>query len=220
MPARTFLTIATVVAVGPACAGSPEPAATALPEPQVYAAKLDAEERYWWQQPEQVIALLQCSEGMTVVDLGAGTGYFLPHLSKAVGATGHVLALDVDPAVFDAMHRRVARDRLLNVRPLQVPADDPTLTPRSIDRVLVVNTWHHLSDRVEYAEKLLRAMRSGGRLVIVDFDEDSPMGPPQEWRLAREAVRDELRAAGFDAAIVEESLPYQYVVVGRVAPPG
>jgi predicted methyltransferase len=97
-----------------------------------------------------------------------------------------------------------------------VASDDPALASRSVDRVLIVNTWHHISERVAYAEKLLAALRPGGLLLIVDFTMDSPAGPPPQKRLTHDTVVSELEAAGFAAKVVEESLPYQYVVAARV----
>ena len=186
-----------------------------LPDPQTYAAKMDAKERYWWQRPEQVVDLLECMPGMTVVDLGAGTGYFLPYLSSAVGRSGRVLALDVERPMVDILYQRVRRDRLYNVSPRVVPPDDPALTPRSVARELVVNTWHHLSHRVAYAEKLFEALRPGGLVLIVDFNQNSPKGPPVEFRLRPITVVGELESAGFSTQVLEESLPYQYAVLGR-----
>jgi predicted methyltransferase len=85
-----------------------------------------------------------------------------------------------------------------------------------VDRILVVNTWHHISNRVSYAEKLLAALRPGGLLLIVDFTMDSPEGPPPRLRLTNDTVVRELETAGFTVDVVEESLPYQYVIGGRV----
>lgn len=233
MTLQAIPAIVLLAALGSGCGGSSsQPSTTALtpeprhghssgtheglPDPQTYAAKMDAKERYWWQRPEQVVELLECMPGLTVVDLGAGTGYFLPYLSSAVGRSGRVLALDVERPMVDILYQRVRRDRLYNVSPRVVPPDDPVLPPRSVDRVLVVNTWHHLTDRVAYAEKLRRALRPGGRILIVDFDENSPEGPPVEFRLLPNTVVGELESAGFAAEVLKESLPYQYAIVGRV----
>jgi cyclopropane fatty-acyl-phospholipid synthase-like methyltransferase len=153
---------------------------------------------------------------MTIVDLGAGTGYFLRYLSKAVGREGRVLALDISRSSIDWMSARVEREELGNVRPEIVAPDDPALAPRSVDRILVANTWHHISNRLDYAEKLLTALRPEGLLLIVDFTIDSPEGPPPEMRLTHDTVLRELEAAGFATEILEEALPYHYVIAGRV----
>lgn len=223
MKARTIPAILLLAALGLSCKGSstqppPTTPASGLPDPQAYAAQLDAKDRYWWQQPARVVELLDCSPGMTVVDLGAGTGYFLPYLSRAVGQSGRVLGLDVERSMVDVMTQRVQRERLQNVSPRLVSAEDPALAPGSVDRVLVVNTWHHLTDRVPYAKKLLEALRPGGRVLIVDFDEDSPEGPPLEMRLPPSTVIAELESAGFSPELLEERLPYQYAIAGHLKP--
>ncbi|MGB8332228.1 MAG: methyltransferase [Polyangiales bacterium] len=186
-----------------------------FPDPQTYAQHLDDPGRDQWQKPKEVLRLLECLPGMTAVDLGAGTGYFIDYLSQAVGPEGRVLALDPDRSMIDALYERIAREGLQNVRPEKVAPDDPALALRSVDRVLVVNTWHHISKRVGYARKLLSALRPGGLLLIVDFTMDSPEGPPPHRRLTRDTVLRELETAGFAAAVIEESLPYQYAVAGR-----
>ena len=110
---------------------------------------------------------------------------------------------------------RIETEGLSNVRPIVVPPDDPELGAGSVDRVLVANTWHHISGRVEYAKKLRASMRPGGLVLVVDFTLDSPEGPPPDHRLAMDRVVGELEAAGFEAEVLNESLPYQYVVAGR-----
>lgn len=187
-----------------------------FPDPQTYADRLDDPKRDGWQMPAQVVERLACSPGMTVVDLGAGTGYFARYLSDAVGPEGRVLALDTDGAMVDAIHARIERDGLRNVEPGMITSDDPALAPRSVDRILIVNTWHHISDRVAYAERLRAALGPGGLLLIVDFTTNSPHGPPPQMRLTDDTVRRELVAAGFKTELMEEPLPYQYVVAGRL----
>jgi len=187
-----------------------------LADPQTYAHSLDDPERDDWQKPEEVLVHLECRPGMTVVDLGAGTGYFVGYLSQAVGPKGRVLALDTERVMVETIEARIEREALRNVTPGMVTTDEPALTPGSGDRILIVNTWHHISDRVEYAKKLLRALAPGGLLLIVDFTLESPHGPPPQMRLTDDTVRRELRAAGLRAELLDESLPYQYLVAGRL----
>ena len=133
-----------------------------FPDPQTYAERLDDPGRDDWQMPEEVVEQLECRPGMTVVDLGAGTGYFVGYLSAAVDRQGRVLALDTDRSMVDRIQARIERDGLRNVKPGLIGADDPGLAPRSVDRILIVNTWHHISNRLKYAEKLRAALRPGG----------------------------------------------------------
>ena len=177
-----------------------------------WAALFDDPERDAWQRPTEVVELLAIAPGMSVVDLGAGTGYFLPHLAPAVGDSGRVIALDVEPAMVEHMQQRIADNAIPSAEARVVPPDDPQLDPASVDRILVVDTWHHISDRVAYARKLRDALREGGFVLVVDFTLDAPQGPPPEMRLAPEAVAEELRQAGLAPTILGEELPMQYAV--------
>lgn len=187
-----------------------------LPDLQSYAHRLDDPERDAWQRPDEVIELLDCPPGGTVVDLGVGTGYFIRYLSAAVADDGLVLALDVEPSAIQLVTARAKEEGLQNVRAQIVAPDDPALPRRSVDRVLVVNTWHHIEGRVDYAKKLLPALRRRGQVLVVDLTMDSPIGPPPEKRLTVDTVVAELEAGGFATEILEETLPHHYVVAGRV----
>lgn len=183
-----------------------------------WVAAFDDPARAEWQKPEHVIALMEMAEGMTVADLGAGTGYFLPYLSRAVGPGGKVLGLDVEPNLVDHMTKRAAKEGLANVEARAVAPDDPGLDPGSVDRVLIVDTWHHLPDRVAYAKKIAAALKPGGRIFVVDFTLESERGPAPKHKLSEEALIAELAAAGLAARVLEEDLPDQYVVEAELRP--
>ncbi len=185
-------------------------------DPERWSKVFDNPERDAWQMPDAVVAAMQMKPGMTVADIGAGTGYFLSRLAQAVGPSGKVLALDVEPSLVEHMRERAAGAGLSNVEAKVVDPADPGLPPASVDRILIVNTWHHIADRSAYAAKLARALKPGGELHVVDFDVDSPRGPSADHKLAPDAVIEELRAGGFEARTISEPLPDQYVVVGTV----
>jgi ubiquinone/menaquinone biosynthesis C-methylase UbiE len=180
-----------------------------------FARHFDGAERDIWQKPAEVVRFLELTAGQVVADIGAGTGYFLPHLSKTAGTQGRVLALDVEPNMVEYMNQRSRKSGFANVEARVVAPDDPGLAPASVDHILVVNTWHHVDDRVRYAGKLARALRPAGTLLIVDFTLESDQGPPREHRLSAEQVVKELEGGGFRAEVVRgETLPKQYLVRG------
>ncbi len=168
-----------------------------------------------WQKPAHVVALMKLEPGSTVVDLGAGTGYFLPFLSQGVGSTGKVLALDVEPDMVRYIRERAVREKLANVEARVIKGDDPELAAASVDRVLIVDTWHHIPERRAYAAKLARALRPHGMIFVVDFTMEAAHGPPKHHRLAPAQVIEELASAGLAAKTVPSELPEQYVVVGQ-----
>lgn len=184
-----------------------------------FAAIFDDPARDEWQRPGEVVALLDAAPGMIVADLGAGTGYFEPHLARAVGGEGRVLALDVEPTMVAHMRERFAEAGLANVEARRVAPDDPGLARHGVDRILIVDTWHHIAHRERYAAKLRDGLRPGGSVLVVDFTSDSPHGPPEPMRLPAAAVAAELAAGGLAVEILSETLPFQYAVRGRAESP-
>lgn len=182
--------------------------------PEQWAKVFDDPARDAWQKPDEVVALMGITSAMTVADLGAGTGYFIGRLAQAA-ATGRVLAVDVEPSMVDYLKGRGQRDGWRNVTAQLATANDPTLPAASLDRILIVDVWHHLSDRPAYAAKLALALKPGGAVFVVDFEMDSPMGPGKAHRLLPTALAAELQTAGLVTSMATESLPHQYIVVGR-----
>jgi ubiquinone/menaquinone biosynthesis C-methylase UbiE len=170
--------------------------------------------RATWQQPAKVVAALALAPGMLVADLGAGTGYFERALSEAVGARGAVLAVEIEPNLVVHLRARAEREGTVNVTPVLGSAADPRLPAGRVDRVLLVDTYHHLDDRVAYFRRLRAALAPGGRVVVVDWEKrEDDVGPPLDHRLAREQVVDEMARAGYRAIDAGERLPHQYVLV-------
>lgn len=153
---------------------------------------------------------------MRVADLGAGTGYLSPYLSRAVGPTGGVLAVENEPSLVVYLRDRAERESIENLTPVLASSNDPRIPPGSVDLVVMLDTYHHLDDRVAYARRLARALRRGGRVAIIDWQKrDLPVGPPLDHKLAREDVLAEMQAAGYRLAGEPTLLPYQYFLVFR-----
>lgn len=177
-----------------------------------WAKRFDDPERDAWQKPAHVVEVMKIDAGMRVADIGAGTGYFLPYLSRAVGENGSVEGLDIESDMVRYMTERAAREALANVSARVVATDDPGLAAGSTDRILIVDTWHHIRDRVAYSKKLAAALSDRGAIYIVDFTMESEHGPPVSHRLEASSIVAELEAAGLSARVLEETLPNQYVV--------
>jgi ubiquinone/menaquinone biosynthesis C-methylase UbiE len=183
-----------------------------------WAKRFDDPGRDAWQKPAHVAELLALAPGMTAVDLGAGTGYFGRYLSEPVGASGKLLTLDVEPNMITYMKERFAKEGLANAEPRVCPTDSTGLSTASADRILIVDTWHHIEHRGEYAKHLAGVLRPGGFVLIVDFTQETEKGPPRQHRIRAEQVIEELEAGGLDATLVDETLPDQYAVKGSKKP--
>lgn len=216
MPLRASVVLGFALAV----AYAPE---TALgrthPSHERYVAHLESAERSAWQKPDEVVRALGLRGGETVVDLGAGTGYFATRLARAVGEAGVVKALDVDGELLAYLKRRLEKERISNVDAALVPKDDPKLPPASVDLVFLANVYHHLPDRPAYLAKMVPALREGGRIAIVDYEkrEGIPDAPPLDERVDRSVTIEELRRAGLRLEREVELLPRQYFLVFALA---
>lgn len=189
-------------------------------DPSKYVPAWNSPERDAWQKPDEIVAALGVAPGATVVDLGTGTGYLLPALSKAVGPSGRVMAHDLEPAMLKFIEESAAREGWKNVVTAQGAADDPRLASGSVDAIVTLNVWHHIENRGAYAARLREALKPGGSFVVVDFlkEETEGFGPPMSMRLTADDVSADLVAGGFVVDVVAETMPRHYVVRGRRAP--
>lgn len=184
--------------------------------PEELAAAFDDPERDEWQMPPRVIEALGLRADSVVADIGAGTGYFSMRLARAV-PQGTVYAVDIEPAMLDFLRKRAAAEHASNVVPVQAGAATPNL-PNAVDVVLIVNTYHHLPERVSYFEHLKRSLRPTGRVAIVDFRKESPSGPPPEFRFEAAEIIAEMTAAGYRVEQRHEFLPRQHFLVFSPVP--
>src|SRR5690606_28472107 len=124
---------------------------------------------------DEVIGALGLEADDVVADIGSGTGYFAARLAAAV-PKGRVYGVDLEPDMVDYLAERARREQLPNLVAIQGSADDPRL-PDPVDLILMVDTYHHIEDRERYFRRLLPALAPGGRVAIIDFRMDSPVGP-------------------------------------------
>jgi predicted methyltransferase len=175
---------------------------------------LERPDREAREQPERVLDLLGVTAGMTVADVGAGTGYFTVRIAKRVGPDGAVIATDVQPEMVTMLEDRVAKDQLANVRVVRAGEHAANLPAACCDLVLMVDVYHELADPPGVMAGVRAALRAGGRLALVEYrgeDPDVPIKPEHKMTLAR--IRDELEPLGFAFVDSLEQLPDQRIVV-------
>jgi ubiquinone/menaquinone biosynthesis C-methylase UbiE len=186
-------------------------------DPAAYIASLDDPARDAYQKPDEVLKALALREGEVVADIGAGSGYFTLRFARAVGDAGRVYAVDVSPDMIRHLNRRLRDAGVRNVVPVLSDPDDPLLPDASVDRFVIVDTWHHIDDQPKYLGLLKRMLKPGGQVVHIDFQKsDLPVGPPPGMKIAREDLVRQMEAAGFRLAAEHAFLPYQYFLVFAV----
>lgn len=203
---------ATVLAVAPARAQSPETHQHSFSDAEKWAHVFDDPARDEWQKPHEVIQALGLKPDAVVADLGAGTGYFAARLANMLRGAGRVYAADLEPDMVKHLAKRAKEERLPNLVPVQATPRDARL-PAKVDLVLLVDVYHHIDDRERYFARLKRSLKPGGRLAVIDFRLDSPEGPPKEARIAPDEVKAELAKAGYSFVEEHGFLPRQYFLI-------
>jgi SAM-dependent methyltransferase len=151
----------------------------------------------------------------SVADIGAGTGYFSVRLARAV-PSATVYAVDIEQAMLGYLRKRAEAEHLKNIVPVLASSASPDL-PQPVDLVLIVDTYHHLPNRVAYFRDLRKSLKPDARVAIVDFRKDAPEGPPVEFRFTAEQIESELGEAGYRLDARHDFLPRQHFVIFRVA---
>jgi predicted methyltransferase len=176
-------------------AGAP---ADAFPQPDRPVADIispiwhDENERDKAGEPQQLVGLLGIQPGMTVADIGAGSGYYVVRLSPIVGASGRVIAEDVVPDYLDNLRRRVRDLGLANVDIVRGEAHDPKLPAQSLDLAILVHMYHEIAQPYALLYNLVPALKPGARIGIVDaFAPTAQHGTPPGL------LRCELQAVGY-----------------------
>lgn len=165
-----------------------------------------------WQQPEVVLAALAPLPGKTVVDVGAGTGYFTRHLLSQRRGPARIIALESDSVLLRYL-RAALPDPRLQLRSSHAALDG--LAPGEADRLLMVQRLGELAEPEALLRALLRSLRPDGWLLVVE--PRAAARPPEAVSLAHavstaDAIRM-LQRAGFRSFAVDSTLlPYHYML--------
>lgn len=162
-----------------------------------YIAGLESNDRIRDLDPDKVLAKLALFPEAVVADVGCGPGVFALRFARAC-PRGVVFAVDVEPRQLDALREQLLAGGFENVVPVLASYSTPHLPTASCDLIFIADTYHHIDDRVAYMRRLARALRSGGRLAVLEYKPGPlPVGPPPEKKLAAGEMQRELSEAGW-----------------------
>ncbi|MCX6588777.1 MAG: class I SAM-dependent methyltransferase [Acidobacteria bacterium] len=175
---------------------------------------LERGEREREENPAKAIRALDIQPGMTVCDLGAGSGYYTVRMSRLVGPTGKVYAVDIQPRMLELLTRRLRSDGIQNVVPVLSTEDDPKLPPQSQDLILLVDVYHEFARPQIMLRRMREALKDDGRLVLLEFRKEDESVPIRlEHKMSIAEVKAELEPEGFRIDKVLDVLPWQHIFV-------
>ncbi len=180
------------------------------------AAWLERPERMAEERPDLVLAALELTPGMTVADIGAGSGYFSWRMAERVGSGGTVYAVDIQPEMIGILRRQMAQRGAANVKPILGAVTNPRLPAEQLDLVLMVDVYHEFEYPYEMLGAIARALKPGGRVVFVEYRGDDPAVPIKPLHTMTEAqVRKEAALQSLEWVKTVSDLPWQQVIVFR-----
>jgi ubiquinone/menaquinone biosynthesis C-methylase UbiE len=180
---------------------------------------LERAEREEEEQPQKLVELMALRPAEVVADIGAGTGYFSFRMAAKV-PDGKVLAVDIQQEMLDLL-KQAARSRgVKNVEPVLGKIDDPCLPPASVDVALMVDAYHEFDHPREMMEGIVRGLKPGGRVVLVEYRAEDPDVPIKPLHKMTEAqAKKELAAVGLEHVKTHPDLPRQHVMIFRKPEP-
>lgn len=142
-------------------------------------------------QIDRVMDILKISEGKSVADVGAGSGWFTTRAAKRIGSKGTVYAVEINQEYINYINERAKKEGLGNIRTVLGTEDDPKLSPASVDACLMLKTYHEIGQPILVLKQLRKALRGDGLLGIIDRN-----GKGDDHGIAKQQVIDEAKRAG------------------------
>lgn len=179
------------------------------PNVEEFLGKFEAESREVFLRREEILAACDIRPGQTVADIGAGTGLFTRPFAVAVGNQGRVIAVDISQGFLDHITTTSRAAGLSNIDTLLCKADSTELPENTVDVAFICDTYHHFEFPNKTLHSLFRAMKAGGRVVLIDFRRVE--GESSDWvmghvRAGQEVFEKEMAEAGFQKLSEEREL--------------
>ena len=176
---------------------------------------LERPEREKEEQPKKLYKALALKPGMVVADIGAGSGFHSFRIAPQVGDTGKVLAVDIQPEMLALIKDKAKKLGVDNVEPVKGTALDPKLPAAGVDLIFMVDVYHEFSHPYEMTEKMVAALKPGGRLAFVEYRLEDPKVPIKlvHKMSERQVIKEMDQFPNMKHVGTDESLPWQHVVL-------
>lgn len=162
-----------------------------------------------------LVRRLPLTPDAVVADIGAGTGYFSFWVAEQV-PDGSVFAVDIQPEMLDIIRARQSESSVENIETVLGSTTDVRLPPDSVDLAFIVDAYHEFSHPVEMGQSILRALKPGGRLVLIEYRGEDPTVPIKPLhKMTQRQARREIEALGFVWERLDSKLPQQHMLFFR-----
>ena len=192
------------------------------PDVEQFIGRFENEGRDAFDHRTEIVKAIGLKPGMTVADIGAGTGLFTRLFGKQVGPKGSIFAVDIAEKFVKHVEQTSLKAGLKNVIGVVCKADSVNLPPASIDLVFICDTYHHFEFPTKTMRSIHKALKPEGQVILIDFHRIE--GVSREWtlghvRAGQEVFTKEITSAGFrqteeKKALLDESYFVRFEKVG------
>ncbi|HEX4797930.1 MAG TPA: class I SAM-dependent methyltransferase [Burkholderiales bacterium] len=220
LPGRLIVALALLWPLMPAAQHGARPDINApfLVNPDVARWKnnLENEGREVYAKRNEILAAAGVKPGMAVADVGAGTGLFTMMFAQAVKPGGRVYAVDISQAFIEHIRQTAKAQGLDNVTGIVNDGTGTGLPEASVDLVFISDTYHHFEHPRETLASIRKALRPGGRMVVIDFEKipgETHKQRIDHVRADKDTAIKEIEAAGFRFLEEKKLMRENYFVV-------
>lgn len=151
--------------------------------------------------PEKAVTHFHLREGDRVGDFGAGSGFFIPALSRAVGASGSVYAFEIQKQLIESIDARTREEHLKNVHVVWCDIEEAggcKADDEGLDAGVLANTLFQMDNRTQALTEVARLLRKGAKLFVLDWSESfNGLGPSSEQVITRDGAQKLVEENGF-----------------------
>lgn len=174
---------------------------------------LTRESRQREEDCERMLAALGVKPGQHVCDMGCGNGFYTLQLAEMVGAKGRVYAVDIQQEMLHLLDERAEAAEIDNIEPVLGSVIDPRLPEGKLDLILLVDVYHEMSHPEHMLKAMRKALRPGGRMVLVEFRLEDPEVPIKLLhKMSKEQIMKEIPPNGFKLVEEYDELPWQHMM--------
>ena len=183
-----------------------------------YTERFEGESREIYRKRTEIVDASGAKPGMTVADVGAGTGLFTMMFARRVAPGGQVIAVDISPVFLDGIAKRAASEGLANVTTRAGTQTDTQLAEGSVDLVFTSDVYHHFEQIPPTLASIRKALKPAGRFIVIDFERIPGVTAArtlEHVRLGKEDVIREVESNGFRLAreVTSAGLKQNYYLV-------
>ncbi|MBK8267779.1 MAG: class I SAM-dependent methyltransferase [Planctomycetes bacterium] len=176
-----------------------------------WVARFEGESREIYSHRDAIIAAMELKSGMSVADIGAGTGFFTMMFADRVGPSGAVYAVDIADEFVRHIEEGARQRNLKNIHPVLCKTDSVELPAKSVDVAFICDTYHHFEFPKSTTKSLRNAMRPGGVVYVIDFIRIE--GKSRDWilehvRAGEEVFAEEIESVGFKREPLNADTPF------------